>query len=490
MLPPAWSLARIDTTQGYPALTESTDRMVHALQGRLTMGLSPAALTLAYLDWAVHYGHSFGKMTELGRNAAAKSLRFMLYALRSATQTEAIEPFIEPLEQDTRFSSKEWQKFPYNVFYQSFLLSEQWWHYATTGVRGVSPHHQQVVAFTARQLLDMLAPSNFPFTNPDVIKATVEQGGANLTRGAMKLMDDFERTLSGRSPAAAEEYKIGENLAITPGKVVYRNRLIELIQYTPTTPNVQAEPILIVPAWIMKYYILDLSPNNSLVKYLVDNGHTVFIVSWRNPTEEERELGMEEYRKLGVMEALDAVSAIVPERKIHTVGYCLGGTLLSISAATMARDGDDRLKSMTLLAAQTDFEEAGEIMLFIDESQVTFLEDLMWDQGVLDTKQMAGAFQLLRSNDLIWSHMVRHYLLGEPETMNDLMAWNADPTRMPYRMHSEYLRQLFLNNDFSKGRYMVGGRPVAITDIRAPICAVGTTKDHVAPWKSVYKIGI
>jgi polyhydroxyalkanoate synthase len=359
---------------------------------------------------------------------------------------------------------------------------------ATTDVRGVSKHHQNVVSFGARQVLDMLAPSNNPITNPEVVQQTFREGGMNFWRGTQNFIEDWHRAISGQKPVGAEAFEIGRNIAVTPGQVVYRNRLIELIQYAPATDEVRPEPVLIVPAWIMKYYILDLSPRNSLVKYLVDQGFTVFMISWKNPGSEDRELGMADYLTLGVRAALDAVGSITRCEKVHAAGYCLGGTLLSIAAAAMARDGDDRLKSVTLFAAQTDFTEAGELMLFIDESQVSFLEDMMWEQGCLDTKQMAGTFQMLRSNDLIWSRVIHEFLMGERAPMIDLMAWNADATRMPYRMHTEYLRRLFLDNDLVEGRYGVDGKPVALTDIRAPVFAVGTEWDHVAPWHSVHKI--
>jgi polyhydroxyalkanoate synthase subunit PhaC len=470
------------------SVAEAVDRSLHAMIARFTAGLSPAALAAAYFDWATHLAASPGKQVELAEKAVRKATRLFDFMCRCALQPGASERCIEPLPQDRRFDGELWQQCPFNLIYQGFLLNQQWWHVATTGIRGVSRHHEDVVEFASRQILDMFSPSNFLMTNPEVLHRTVQQGGANLAHGVHNLIDDWQRAVRGDRPKGAEEFVVGRNVAVTPGAVVYRNRLIELIRYAPATEKVRPEPVLIVPAWIMKYYILDLSPHNSLVKYLTDQGYTVFMVSWKNPTAEDRDLGMEDYRTLGIMAALDAMVAQAPAAGVHAIGYCLGGTLLSIAAAAMARDGDPRLKSMTLFAAQTDFTEAGELMLFIDESQIAFLEEMMWEQGYLDSRQMAGTFQLLRSKDLVWSYLVRDYLMGERDAISDLMAWNADATRMPYRMHSEYLRHLFLDNDLAEGRYVAGGRPVALSDIHVPIFAVGTTRDHVAPWRSTHKI--
>ncbi|HUC50859.1 MAG TPA: alpha/beta fold hydrolase [Xanthobacteraceae bacterium] len=472
------------------ALTDVIDRSLHATFSRLTGGLSPAALALAYLDWATHLACAPGKRMQLVDKALRKNLRFGNYVWRCTAEGSHAAPCIEPLPQDRRFAAPEWQTWPFNFIYQGFLLQQQWWHNATTDVRGTAKKHEQVVEFTGRQVLDMFAPSNFPWTNPEILQRTIRAGGQNLVKGFRNFMEDWERAVSGKRPVGAENFEVGRNIAVTPGKVVYRNRLIELIQYAPATATVRSEPILIVPAWIMKYYILDLSPHNSLVKFLVERGFTVFMISWKNPGPEDRELGLDDYRSLGIMSALDAIGAIVPERKVHAVGYCLGGTLLSIAAAAMARDGDDRIGDLTLLAAQTDFTEAGELMLFIDESQLAFLEDMMWEQGFLDSRQMAGAFEMLRSNDLVWSKIVHDYLLGTRQPMTDLMAWNADATRMPYRMHSQYLRKLFLDNDLAEGRLAAAGGPVSLGDIHVPIFAVGTERDHVAPWRSTYKINL
>lgn len=466
-----------------------SDRILHATMARVTGSISPASLALAYADWAMHLAQAPGKWQRLGEKAMRKSARLAMYAgcVHTGARTE---PCIQPLPQDRRFRSPGWQKWPFNLIHQAFLLNQQWWHNATTGIGGVSPHHQQVVSFVARQLLDTVSPTNYIATNPDVLDATVRDGGMNLVRGLANLFEDWERRVAGRPPLPSEEYRPGGQVAVTPGQVVYRNRLIELIQYAPATERVHADPILIVPAWIMKYYILDLSPHNSLVRYLVERGHTVFIVSWHNPNPQDSDLGMEDYLRLGVLESLSAVHAIVPKRKINSVGYCLGGTLLTMAAAYLAQIGDERLNSITLLAAQTDFTEPGELKLFIDDSQLNYLDDIMWNQGFLDNRQMAGAFQLLRSHDLIWSLLVQQYLLGERQPVNDLMAWNEDATRMPYRMHTEYLHRLFLNNDLFSGRCKVNGRTISLGDIRAPLFAVATESDHVAPWKSVYKINL
>jgi polyhydroxyalkanoate synthase len=474
---------------GTSSPAQHLDQQAHAAIARATGALSPTSALLAYLDWAMHLAASPGKRSELATLAMDNAMHVARYASQAALRPPGQAPHcIEPRESDRRFADEAWQQWPFCLMQQSFLMAERWWDQATHGVRGVDRHHENMVAFAARQWLDMMSPGNWLPTNPVVLQRTVEQGGMNLARGLANRLEDLQRRTAGEPPAGVEQFVVGRDLAVTPGKVVLRNRLMELIQYSPTTDKVRPEPILIVPAWIMKYYILDLSPHNSLIRWLVGKGHTVFCISWKNPDKDDRDLGMDDYLDQGVFAALDAIGAIVPGRKVHATGYCLGGTLLSIAAAAMARDGHERLASMTLFAAQTDFTEPGELSLFIDASQVSLLEAQMQETGYLTGEQMAGAFQMLRSYDLLWSRLVNEYLMGERAPVSDLMAWNADTTRMPAKMHSQYLRRLFLHDDLSEGRYPVGGRPVALGDIDLPVFCVGTETDHVAPWRSVHKL--
>ena len=491
-IPPSEQRREASTWQGgtrprYPEASVEhahIDLALNAALGRLTGYVSPAALAGAWQDWANHLLLSPAKQMELGVQAISNLQRWLQYSASAMFGTTA-EP-VQPLAQDKRFNDPLWHTWPWNQISQGFLLTQQWWHRATSDVRGVSAHHSDVVTFITRQMLDGIAPSNFIATNPVAQQVTLASGGQNLLHGLLRAGTDLRRAFAGTS--APVSYLPGRDVAITPGKVVVENHLIELLRYDPVTPQVHAVPLLVVPAWIMKYYILDLSPHNSLVRYLVEHGHTVYMISWKNPQADDRDLSLDDYRRLGVMAALDAVVRETGAPQVNACGYCLGGTLLAIAAAAMARDGDERLASITLLAAQVDFTEPGELSLFIDESQVSFLEAVMWQQGYLDTRQMAGAFQLLRSNDLIWSRRLRHYLLDIPDHDNDLASWNADATRMPCRMHSQYLRHLFLKNSLASARLLVDGRPVSLTDIHIPIFAVGTMTDHVAPWRSVYKI--
>ncbi len=443
------------------------DKAWHAALGQLTGGLSPAAVATAYVDWALHLMASPDKQADLLRQPLAGN-----------ADTQA--------DQDPRFLHPSWATFPYNYFAQGFLMAQNWWDTATSDMPGVDPKHSQIVNFAARQVIDMMSPANFAATNPQVMARTVEERGQNLLRGARYWVEDFNRLISGH-PRRPSDHAVGKDLAMTPGDVVMRNDLVELIRYHPSTKTVRPEPVFIVPAWIMKYYILDLTQQRSLVAYLRDQGFEVYILSWKNPGKADAEMSMQDYLDLGIRAPLDQIRKTGAEH-IHAVGYCLGGTLLSIAAAAMARDKDATFRSISLLASQVDFSEPGELGLFINESQVAFLEDIMSTRGYLKADQMAGAFQLLRSNDLIWSRVIRHYLLGERTHDNPLLAWNADATRMPARMHSEYLRRLFLNNDLAKGRFQVDGSSVALTDIRCPIYCVATETDHVSPWRSVYRL--
>lgn len=462
------------------------DGQWHAALAKLTGGLSPMAIAMAWTDWALHLA-----------TQPAQALRLATAAQQGVLQCWGATLGQSPVPAgDGRYQAPEWQRWPWAALAHAQQAAEAWWRDATA-LRGMSPHHQEMAGFYARQMLDALSPANAGLFNPEVAARTREQWGANLVQAGAQAVDHWreQHGLARLELAAGPVYTPGVNVAVTPGKVVHRNHLVELIQYAPQTPTVQTEPIFIVPSWIMKYYILDLSPENSLVKWLVGQGHTVFILSWRNPDESDALLGMADYLEQGIFDALAAVARRVPGQAVHACGYCLGGTLLAIAAAALGRPSQvanakrlPKLASVTLLATEVDFKEPGEMGVLIDEEQVTQLEDLMAQRGFLSGGQMGGSFAFLHSRDQVWARRLRNLWLAEPDQPNDLMAWNADATRLPAVMHSEYLRRCYLRNEIAESRFPVEGEPVSLTDLRQPMFVVGTEKDHVSPWTSVYKI--
>ena len=457
-------------------------RVLRAQLADVTGGLAPDVYVNAWWDWYLNLANQPPKQLQIMQDALAKMFDTWTFGLRAAAGQA-----MPPAEGDDRFGGDAWAQWPFNVYAHSYRNYVDWWQKAWSNVPGVAPENERTLNFMARNALEAISPANYFATNPELLETTRAESGKNLVRGFSNWLEDVERTFAGKRPSGTGKFLVGRDVAATPGKVVMRNELVELIQYSPATETVFAEPILIIPAWIMKYYILDLSASNSLVKYLVSQGHTVFIVSWKNPNASDRGLGMDDYLRLGIRAALEAVSRIVPDRKIHSVGYCIGGTLLSIAAAAYAAEGDQRLGSLTLLAAQQDFSEPGELSVFISPSQLDMLEAVMERSGVLKSEQMGAAFTLLRSRDLLWTPAVNTYLRGKREAPNDLMAWNADGTRMPCRMHAQYLRQLYLDNSLARGEFQAEGRRVDLAAIQIPMFVVGTETDHVAPWQSAYK---
>ena len=457
-------------------------RALRAQLAIVTGGLAPDTYANAWWDWYLNLARQPPKQLELMHDAVARAMDSWSFMLRAAGGQPPLSA-----DGDERYGAKAWTQWPFNVYAHSYRNMADWWHKALSDVPGVAAETGRTLEFVGRNALEAASPANYLLTNPELLEATRAEQGNNLVRGFRNWLQDIERTFGGKPPRDAGKFVVGRDVAASAGKVVLRNELIELIQYAPVTEAVYAEPILIVPAWIMKYYILDLSPANSLVAYLVSQGHTVFMVSWKNPDASDRALGMDDYLRLGVRAAIDAVARIVPERGIHAVGYCIGGTLLSIAAAKLAAEGEHRLASVSLLAAQTDFSEPGELSVFISPSQLDMLEAAMHRTGVLNSEQMGAAFTMLRSRDLLWTPAVNSYLRGQRASPNDLMSWNADGTRMPYRMHSEYLRQLYLNNALARGEFHAAGQRIDLAAITVPMFVVGTETDHVAPWQSVYK---
>mgnify|MGYP003582534603 FL=1 len=485
--------------------TQALDETFHGFLTRSTMGLSPIALALAAADWAMHLAASPGRQMVLGQRALALAQQAMATAV-NPPMDENGQPIAD---NDNRFIDASWRQWPFSALKEGYKANSAWWREAVQ-VDGMSRHHSHMVEFFNRQIMDTFTPSNWLLTNPEALNKAQETQGQSLLQGYQHFSEDLRKAETARSTPDVLEpltFEVGKEVAITPGKVVYRNHLIELIQYTPTTDKVYPEPLLIVPSCIMKYYILDLSQSNSMVKYLVGQGYTVFIISWRNPDASDRDLGMQDYLQMGVMDALAAVKERAGAPRVHALGYCLGGTFLSIVAAAMGRHtrmaqnqtagrrAEDRsmerlpeLASVTLLAAQTDFSEPGEMGVFIDDEQLKTLRQQMDLKGYLSGSAMAGSFQFLNMRELVFTRNTRRYLLGQEEADFDLMSWNSDLTRLPARMHSEYLSSLFLNNALATGKYRVAGQGIALMDIHAPMLVVGTTRDHVSPWRSVYKI--
>ena len=402
----------------------------------------------------------------------------------------ATEPVIEAPAGDRRFRDVAWtDNALFDFIKQSYLLKARWLQNAVRDVEGIDAHTARKVDFYTRQFVDAIAPSNFLMTNPEVLRTTIESRGKNLLNGLKNLLNDLERG-EGRlaiKMTDTEAFQIGENIAVTPGKVVYQNDLSQLIQYEPTTENVKRRPLLIIPPWINKFYILDLQPSNSFIRWAVSQGHTVFLISWVNPDEKLAAKTFTDYMLEGPLAALDAIEQATGEREANVIGYCLGGTLLASTLAYTAAKRDNRIKSATYFATMVDFAEAGELSVFIDEQQVSTLEERMNAKGYLEGRDMATAFNMLRANDSIWSFVINNYLLGKSPFPFDLLYWNHDSTRMPAAMHSFYLRNMYQENLLSKpGGISLDGVPIDLRKISTPSFLLSTREDHIAPWRSTY----
>jgi polyhydroxyalkanoate synthase len=400
------------------------------------------------------------------------------------------EPVIAPPPEDRRFRDRAWSDNAlFDFIKQSYLLTARWLQSTVRDVEGLDPQTARKVEFYTRQFVDAIAPTNFILTNPEVLRATLDSRGENLVQGLKNLLDDLERgkgrlAISMTDPSA---FRIGDNVAASPGKVVYQNDLMQLIQYAPTTATVKERPLLIIPPWINKFYILDLRPENSFIRWAVGQGHTVFVISWVNPDARLAAKSFEDYMREGPLAALDAMEEATGERTANVIGYCLGGTLLAATLAYMATKRDTRVKSATYFVTMVDFAEAGELSVFIDEEQLQALEQRMKKKGYLEARDMHQTFNMLRANDLIWSFVINNYLLGKQPLPFDLLYWNADSTRMPAAMHSFYLRKMYQQNLLVKpGGITLGGVKIDLRKVRTPAFLLSTREDHIAPWRSTY----
>jgi len=399
-------------------------------------------------------------------------------------------PVIEPDPGDRRFKAEEWHTNAlFDYLKQSYLLTARWMQSTVDEVDGLDETTAKKVDFYTRQFIDAMAPTNFAMTNPDVVKATLESGGENLINGLENLIEDLERG-KGRlniRMTDPDAFQVGGNIAVTPGKVVFQTDLMQLVQYSPTTEEVMRRSLLIIPPWINKFYILDLREKNSFIKWATDQGITVFVISWVNPDAKLADKTFEDYMLEGPMAAMDAIEKATGERDVNVIGYCLGGTLLAATLAVMAAKGDERVKSATYFTSMIDFTEAGELSVFIDEEQLSYLESRMKEKGYLEGADMATTFNMLRANDLIWSFVINNYLMGKDPFPFDLLYWNSDSTRMPAAMHSFYLRKMYQENLLTKpGGITLQGVPVDLSKVEVPTLILSTREDHIAPWKSTY----
>lgn len=404
---------------------------------------------------------------------------------------ETSEPVIEPVKGDKRFRSEEWHKNQiFDYIKQTYLVTSKWINDTVADVEGLDDQSRQKVDFYTKQFTDALSPTNFFWSNPDVLKYTVETKGENLVHGLENLLDDLKEGKGKLNPRMVPKgaFEVGKNISITPGKVVFQNDLMQLLQFTPTTDKVYKKPLLITPPWINKYYILDLRQDNSFIKWCVDHGHTVFVISWINPDERHIDRDFEDYMSEGILAALDAIERTIGEKEVTAIGYCIGGTLMSATLAYLASIGENRVTACTFFAAQMDFEDAGELLMFTDEDQIQMIEKKMETAGFLEGRNMATTFNMLRSNDLIWSFIINNYLMGKDPFPFDLLFWNSDTTNMPPKMHSFYLRNMYQNNLLQKpGGLTLGGQPIDLSKVKIPIFVQASKEDHISPYESVFK---
>jgi len=451
--------------------------------------IDPAEITHAFqqiwLDAISNPGHAWANYT----NFVQQYTQLMTAAtLKYWGVDKDVEPVVSAEKGDKRFGAADWQQNPiFDALKQSYLLAATTLLKTASEIEKLDEKQQRKLVFYLRQFLDAISPTNYVFTNPQVIHETIQTGGQNLAKGMEHLLRDVKAGQVKMTDADA--FQPGRNLATTPGQVVYRNKLIELLQYTPTTEKVHAIPLLFIPPWINKYYILDMQPHNSLIKFLVDNGFTVFVISWKNPDASMEGTTFEDYLTLGPLAALDVIKGITGTQKVNVIGYCVGGTLLSTAIPYLKAQGDETINSATFFVSLQDFSEVGDTSVFIDEPQVAYMEGQMMERGYLDSRSMATMFNMLRANDLIWSNVVNNYLLGKEPPAFDLLYWNADGTRMARAAHSFYLRNTYLENNLIKpNKVVLKGVPIDLGQISQDIYAVGTEQDHIVPWKSAWRI--